>query len=85
MSENTSPHSPTSSRGWTEDYDGAEEIERTWRAGLTPDLPLTVSEWADRYRILSCRASSVGHRVDRSGDVVELPAHDDLRPLSEVT
>ena len=69
MSENTSPRSPTSSRGWTEDaiagvagsgsdYDGAEEIERTWRAGLTPDLPLTVSEWADRYRILSPKSAA---------------------------
>ncbi|KAA3624451.1 MAG: hypothetical protein DWQ08_10345, partial [Proteobacteria bacterium] len=63
MSENTSPSSPTSSRGWTEnsvslDYDGAEEIERVWRQGLTPDLPLTVSEWADRYRVLSPKSAA---------------------------
>ena len=33
-------------------------IERAWRDGLTPDPLLTVSEWADRYRVLSQRASS---------------------------
>jgi hypothetical protein len=41
-----------------ESYDGAEAIERAWRDGLTPDPLLTVSEWADRYRVLSQRASS---------------------------
>jgi phage terminase large subunit GpA-like protein len=41
-----------------DDYDGADAIERAWRDGLTPDPLLTVSEWADRYRVLSQRASS---------------------------
>jgi phage terminase large subunit GpA-like protein len=41
-----------------EDYDGADAIERAWRDGLTPDPLLTVSEWADRHRVLSQRASS---------------------------
>jgi hypothetical protein len=41
-----------------ESYDGADAIERAWRDGLTPDPLLTVSEWADRYRVLSQRASS---------------------------
>jgi len=27
------------------DYEGAAEIERAWREGLTPDPLLTVSEW----------------------------------------
>ena len=31
-----------------ENYEGAEEIERAWREGLTPDPLLTVSEWANR-------------------------------------
>ena len=35
-----------------------DAIERAWRDGLTPDPLLTVSEWADRYRVLSQRASS---------------------------
>ena len=41
-----------------DDHDGADAIERAWRGGLTPDPLLTVSEWADRYRVLSQRASS---------------------------
>src|ERR671915_600374 len=40
------------------DDDGADAIERAWRDGLKPDPLLTVSEWADRYRVLSQRASS---------------------------
>jgi len=40
------------------DFDGAEEIRRSWLAGLAPDPTLTVSEWADRHRILSSRAAS---------------------------
>ena len=41
-----------------DDHDGADAIERAWRDGLNPDPLLTVSEWADRYRVLSQRASS---------------------------
>jgi hypothetical protein len=47
-----------------ESYDGAEmpgldpAIERAWRDGIKPDPLLTVSQWADRYRVLSQRASS---------------------------
>ena len=40
------------------EHDGADGIERAWRDGLKPDPLLTVSEWADRYRVLSQRASS---------------------------
>jgi len=40
------------------DFDGAGEILRTWGAGLTPDPDLTVSQWADRHRMLSGRASA---------------------------
>lgn len=40
------------------DYDGAAEIERAWREGLTPDPLLSVSEWSDRHRILSSKASA---------------------------
>ena len=40
------------------DFDGAEEVLRAWLAGLAPDPTLTVSEWADRHRILSSRAAS---------------------------
>ena len=41
-----------------ESYDGADAIDRAWRDGLKPDPLLTVSEWADRYRVLSQRGSS---------------------------
>lgn len=39
-------------------YEGAAEIERAWREGLTPDPLLTVSEWSDRHRVLSSKASA---------------------------
>ncbi|MEX0311965.1 MAG: phage terminase large subunit family protein, partial [Tateyamaria sp.] len=40
------------------EFDGAAEIQRAWGAGLMPDADLTVSEWADRHRMLSGRASA---------------------------
>src|SRR3954467_1561637 len=39
-------------------FDGAEELGQAWRDGLRPDPSLTVSEWADRHRLLSPRASA---------------------------
>ena len=36
-----------------DDYEGGFEIERAWREGLRPDPRLTVSECAERYRMLS--------------------------------
>ena len=36
----------------------AGEILRAWGNGLRPDPDLTVSEWADRHRMLSGRASA---------------------------
>lgn len=39
-------------------FDGAEDILRSWRRGMRPDPELTVSEWADRHRWLSSRASA---------------------------
>ena len=41
-----------------DDYDGAREIEGAWREGLRPDPRLTVSEWAERYRMLSTKESA---------------------------
>lgn len=38
------------------EFDGAAEILRAWRADLTPDPELTVSQWADRHRMLLDRA-----------------------------
>ncbi|MCT8159387.1 phage terminase large subunit family protein [Pseudoruegeria sp. SHC-113] len=39
-------------------FEGAAEILRAWGEGLKPDPDLTVSEWADRHRMLSGRASA---------------------------
>ncbi len=49
-------------------FEGAEEIWESWRDGLTPDPLLTVSEWADKHRFLSPRASAEPgrYRTDRT-------------------
>jgi len=39
-------------------FDGAEDLLRAWREGLTPDPDFTVSAWADRHRILSPRGAN---------------------------
>ena len=53
----TSDESGDDLGGLTE-FDGAGEILRAWGNGLRPDPDLTVSEWADRHRMLSGRASA---------------------------
>ena len=70
MSALTSQSSPTfgpsSDDGFG--FDGADELRQAWRDGLTPDPALTVSEWADRHRVLSPRASAEPgrYRTDRT-------------------
>ncbi len=39
-------------------FAGFEELCASWREGLRPDPFLTVSEWADRHRMLAARASA---------------------------
>ncbi|CAA7615048.1 phage terminase large subunit family protein [Magnetospirillum sp. SS-4] len=53
-------NSPPSSRisGDTLGFRGSEILLQAWRDGLRPDPLLTVSEWADRHRVLSSRASA---------------------------
>ena len=58
MSATTWPSLPRSGRTSTEGDEGADGIAEAWRQGLTPDPLLTVSEWADRHRVLSQRAAS---------------------------
>ena len=63
MSDPSSTTSPRSSPISAKDadalaFDGAQDILRAWGAGLRPDPDLTVSEWADRHRKLSSRASA---------------------------
>jgi hypothetical protein len=71
MSDSTSTTSPisgsrldegTDDHNLTDDldleFDGAEEILRSWRKGMRPDPDLTVSEWADEHRWLSSRGAA---------------------------
>ncbi|MBI5121330.1 MAG: phage terminase large subunit family protein [Rhodospirillales bacterium] len=39
-------------------FEGAEHIVNAWQDGLRPDPLLTVSEWADKHRMLSSRAAA---------------------------
>ena len=66
------------------DYDGADEIERAWREGLTPDPLLSVSEWADRHRVLSSKASSEPGRWRTSRTPYLREIMDCLSPTSPV-
>ncbi len=69
------------------DYEGSVEIERAWREGLTPDPLLTVSEWSDRHRVLSSKASAEPGRwrTDRTPYLREiLDALSPTSPLERV-
>jgi len=66
------------------DYDGSLEIERAWREGLTPDPLLSVSEWADQYRILSSKASAEPGRWRTSRTPYLKAIMDCLSPASPV-
>ena len=39
-------------------FEGCAELMRCWSQGIRPDPDLTVSQWADRHRWLSARASA---------------------------
>ena len=68
----------------TMDYEGAQEIERAWREGLTPDPLLTVSEWSDRHRMLSSKASAEPGRWRTSRTPYLKAIMDCLSPTSPV-
>lgn len=57
MFDSSYPNSKTYSPRSTE-YEGAAEIEAAWYEGLQPDAVLTVSEWADQFRVLSPKSAS---------------------------
>jgi phage terminase large subunit GpA-like protein len=67
-----------------EDYEGALEIERAWREGLTPDPLLSVSEWSDRHRMLSSKASAEPGRWRTSRTPYLKAIMDCLSPTSAV-
>jgi phage terminase large subunit GpA-like protein len=66
------------------DYEGGLEIERAWREGLTPDPLLTVSEWSDRHRMLSSKASAEPGRWRTSRTPYLKAIMDCLSPMSAV-
>ena len=68
MSAASLPNLASSRSSSAEAYDGEADIIRAWARGLAPDPLLTVSEWADRHRVLSSRASSEAgrYRTDRT-------------------
>ena len=84
MSAITSPSSPRSAPGSTEWYDGADSIEEAWLHGLEPDPLLSVSEWADRHRVLSQRAASEPGRWRTSRTPYLREIMDCLSPASPV-
>jgi hypothetical protein len=49
---------PEPADGSVFDFDGADGLLRAWSRGIRPAPNLTVSEWADRHRWLSSRASA---------------------------
>ncbi len=66
------------------DYEGGIEIERAWREGLTPDPMLTLSEWADRHRVLSSKSSSEPGRWRTSRTPYLKEIMDCLSPTSPI-
>ena len=65
-------------------YDGELDIERAWREGLIPDPLMSVSEWSDRHRMLSSKASSEPGRWRTSRTPYLKEIMDCLSPTSPV-
>ena len=65
-------------------FDGAADILRSWGSGLRPDANLTVSEWADRHRWLSSRASAEPGRYRTARTPYMREIMDALSPASPV-
>lgn len=65
-------------------YEGWDAIGRAWREGLTPDPLLTVSEWADKHRVLSSKAASEPGRWRTSRTPYLREIMDCLSPMSPI-
>jgi phage terminase large subunit GpA-like protein len=65
-------------------YEGYEAIERAWRDGLRPDPLLSVSEWADRHRVLSSKEASEPGRWRTSRTPYLREIMDCLSPTSPI-
>ena len=65
-------------------FDGAASLLRAWSRGIRPDPDLTVSEWADRHRWLSPRASAEPGRYRTARTRYMREIMDRLMPMSAV-
>ena len=65
-------------------FEGVDELRSSWREGLRPDPFLTVSEWADRHRMLAARASAEPGRYRTSRTPYMREIMDALSPGSSV-
>ena len=65
-------------------FDGAKDLLRAWSRGIRPDPDLTVSEWADRHRWLSSRASAEPGRYRTARTPYMREIMDALSPASPV-
>ena len=84
MSDSISTSSRRSNRAFPETYDGAEDFEEALRGGLKPDPLLSVSEWADKHRVLSQRAASEPGRWRTSRTPYLKEIMDCLSPASKI-
>jgi phage terminase large subunit GpA-like protein len=66
------------------EYEGCFDIEQAWREGLTPDPLLSVSEWSDRHRMLSSKASAEPGRWRTSRTPYLKAIMDCLSPMSPI-
>jgi phage terminase large subunit GpA-like protein len=65
-------------------FDGAKDLLCQWSRGIRPDPNLTVSEWADRHRWLSSRASAEPGRYRTARTPYMREIMDALSPASPV-
>ena len=65
-------------------YEGMEEIEATLRMSLRPEPVITVSQWADRYRILSTKLAAEAGRYRTSRTPFLRDIMDALSPTNAI-
>ena len=65
-------------------FEGSKDLLRAWSRGIRPDPDLTVSEWADRHRWLSSRASAEPGRYRTARTPYMREIMDALSPASPV-
>ena len=52
------------------DFDGSEELWRSWSEGLRPDPALSVSEWADQHRWLEADLTRADQQVPKPRAII---------------